>query len=210
MKACYVTDRKALPGTPDVQIRLLLEKIENAAGAGVDSIQIREKDLPARELFALVQEAVRRVPRACRILVNDRLDVALAAGAGGVHLGEQSIPAEAAKRLVKEKNPGADFLVGVSAHALESVQGAEKNGADYVIFGPVHESPSKVAFGAPQGIGQLAEICRSVFIPVIAIGGITVQNASDCAAVGAAGIAAIRLFQDAPDLAAVLAALRGR
>ena len=103
MKACYATDRKALPGTPDVQIRLLLEKIENAAGAGVDSIQIREKDLPARELFALVQEAVRRVPRACRILVNDRLDVALAAGAGGVHLGEQSIPAEAAKRLVKKK-----------------------------------------------------------------------------------------------------------
>ncbi len=209
MKVCYVTDRKALSGAADAQVRLLLEKMENAASAGVDWIQIREKELPARELFALVQEAVRRIPRSCRILVNDRLDVAFAAGTGGVHLGEQSIPVAAAKRFVKGKNPDADFLVGVSAHSLESVQTAEKNGAGYVIFGPVYETPSKVAFGPPQGIEQLAETCRSVSIPVIAIGGITVQNASDCAAAGAAGIAAIRLFQDAPDLAAVLAALRG-
>jgi thiamine-phosphate pyrophosphorylase len=210
MKVCYVTDRKALPGSADAQVRLLLEKMENAASAGVDWIQIREKDLPARELFALVQEAVRRILRSCRILVNDRLDVALAAGARGVHLGEQSIPVEAAKRFVKEKNPGADFLVGVSAHSLESVQAAEKNGADYAIFGPVYESPSKVAFGPPQGIGQLAEICRSGSIPMIAIGGITAQNAWDCMAARAIGIAAIRLFQDTPDLPALLAALRGR
>jgi thiamine-phosphate pyrophosphorylase len=210
MKVCYVTDRKALPGSADAQVRLLLEKMENAASAGVDWIQIREKDLPARELFALVQEAVRRIPHSCRILVNDRLDVALAAGARGVHLGEQSIPVEAAKRFVKEKNPGADFFVGVSAHSLESVQAAEKNGADYAIFGPVYESPSKVAFGPPRGIGQLAEICRSVSIPMIAIGGITAQNARDCMAARAIGIAAIRLFQDTPDLPALLAALRGR
>jgi thiamine-phosphate pyrophosphorylase len=209
MKVCYVTDRKALPGAANAQLRLLLEKMENAASAGVDWIQIREKDLPARELFALVKEAVRTISRACRILVNDRLDVALAAGAGGVHLGGQSIPVEAAKQFVKEKNPHGDFLVGLSAHSLESAQAAEKNGADYVIFGPVYESPSKMAFGPPQGIGQLAEICGSVSIPVIAIGGVTVENASDCAAAGAAGIAAIRLFQDAPRLSAVLAVLRG-
>ncbi len=210
MTVCYVTDRKALPGAADAQMRLLLEKMEAAAGAGVDWIQIREKNLPARELFALVAEAVRRIPRSCRILVNDRLDVALAAGAGGVHCGEQGIPVEAAKRLLAEKKPRADFLVGVSAHSFESVQAAGKNGADYVIFGPVYESPSKVAFGPPQGTGQLAEICRSVAIPVIAIGGITVENAWDCAAAGAAGIAAIRLLQDAPGLEATLAALRGR
>jgi thiamine-phosphate pyrophosphorylase len=210
MKVCYVTDRKALPGAADAQVRLLLEKMEHAASSGVDWIQIREKDLPARELFALVQEAVRRIPRSCRILMNDRLDVALAAGAGGVHLAEQSIPVEAAKRFVKAKNSGGDFLVGVSAHSLESVQAAEENGADYAIFGPVYESPSKVAFGPPQGIGQLVEICRSVSIPMIAIGGITLQNAAACAQAGVAGIAAIRLFQDAPDVAAVLTALRGR
>jgi thiamine-phosphate pyrophosphorylase len=209
MKVCYVTDRQALRGAPDAQVRLLLDKMEMAGGAGVDWVQVREKDLPARELFALVEEAVRRIPRACRILVNERLDVALAAGAGGVHLGERGIPVDAAKRFVAEKNPDADFLVGVSAHSLESVRAAEKNGADYSIFGPVYESPSKAAFGPPQGIAQLSKICRSVSIPVIAIGGITVQNAADCAAAGAEGIAAIRLFQDAADLAAVLRALRG-
>ncbi len=210
MKVCYVTDRKALSGAVEAQPRLLLEKMEAAASAGVDWIQIREKDLTARELFALVKEAVRTISRACRILVNDRLDVALAAGAGGVHLGGQSIPAEAAKRFLKENHPRADFLVGMSSHSLESVQAAEKNGADYVIFGPVYESPSKVVFGPPQGSRRLAEICASVSIPVIAIGGVTVENAPDCAAAGAAGIAAIRLFQDAPCLEAVLAALRGR
>lgn len=203
-----MTDRKALPGSAERQVCLLPEKIENAARGGVDWIQIREKDLSGRELAALVSEALRRIPRSCRLLVNDRLDVALAAGAGGVHLGERSLPVAEVARFLKERKKTGKFLVGVSTHAVESVRKAEESGADYAIFGPVFATPSKLAYGPPQGIGRLAEACRSVSIPVIAIGGITVENARECMAVGAGGIAAIRLFQDAVDVAAVARILR--
>lgn len=208
MKLCYVTDRKALAGSGEAQVRSLLEKMEGVARAGVDWIQIREKDLCGRELVALVSEALRRVPTSCRVLVNDRLDVALVAGAGGVHLGEHSLPVEEAKRLLKEQKIGGEFLVGVSTHSVEAVRAAEANGADYVIFGPVFATPSKLAYGPPQGLERLAAACGSVSIPVIAIGGITVENARECIRAGAAGIAAIRLFQDARDVAASIAALR--
>jgi thiamine-phosphate diphosphorylase len=189
-------------------MRQLLEKIEAAAVAGVDWMQIREKDLSGRQLTKLVSEAVRLVPATCRILVNDRLDVAITAGAGGVHLGEQSVPVDQAKRLLSERNCPEDFLVGASTHSLASACAAEESGADYVIFGPVFATPSKTAYGPPLGVGQLGEVCRSLSIPVIAIGGITVANASECAAAGAAGIAAIRMFQDAADLKAVVKTLR--
>jgi thiamine-phosphate pyrophosphorylase len=176
----------------------------------VDWIQIREKDLSAAALYALVREAVDRVPRTCRILVNDRLDVAMAADAGGVHLGEQSMPLEEARRFLLEKKGRADFLVGVSTHSLESARSAEKAGADYALFGPVFETPSKSGFGAPQGIERLARVCRAVGIPVVAIGGITERNAGACMAAGAAGIAAIRLFQDSPDMSAAVERMRKR
>lgn len=208
LTVCYVTDRKALASSAEEQIRALLGKMESAARAGVDWIQIREKDLTGRELAALVTEAVRRVPTSCRILVNDRLDVAMACGGRGVHLGEKSLPVEEAKRFVREKNLGDDFWVGASAHSLKAVQAAAKSGADYVIFGPVYETPSKVTFGKPQGIDRLAEVCRAVSIPVMAIGGITVDNAGECLAAGASGIAAIRMFQDAIDPEKLLQALR--
>ncbi|MGB7437723.1 MAG: thiamine phosphate synthase [Candidatus Acidiferrum sp.] len=204
MKLSYVTDRKALRGPTGDQTHLLLEKMESVARAGVDWIQIREKDLSGRELAALVTEAIRRVPPSCQILVNDRLDVAFVAGAAGVHLGEQSITVEDAKRLVAEKNFGKNFLIGVSTHSLEAAQRAQRDGADYLFFGPVYETPSKAAFGPPQGLQRLTEVCGSVSIPVIAIGGITPENARDCQRAGAAGIAAIRLFQDASDLQTVL------
>ncbi|MGB7497100.1 MAG: thiamine phosphate synthase [Candidatus Acidiferrum sp.] len=199
-----MTDRKALRGPTGDQTHLLLEKMESVARAGVDWIQIREKDLSGRELAALVTEAIRRVPPSCQILVNDRLDVAFVAGAAGVHLGEQSITVEDAKRLVAEKNFGKNFLIGVSTHSLEAAQRAQRDGADYLFFGPVYETPSKAAFGPPQGLQRLTEVCGSVSIPVIAIGGITPENARDCQRAGAAGIAAIRLFQDASDLQTVL------
>jgi thiamine-phosphate pyrophosphorylase len=200
MTLCYVTDRKALAGSAREQLRLLLENMERAARAGVDWIQIREKDLAAQELSAFVEDALRRIPRSCRILLNDRLDVACAAAAGGVHLGEQSMPVEEAKRFVRERHAQGGFLVGASAHSLGAARAAEKSGADYLIFGPVFPTPSKKAFGEPQGIRTLAELCRVLSIPVLAIGGITVDNAAECAAAGAAGIAAIRLFQEASDL----------
>jgi thiamine-phosphate pyrophosphorylase len=159
-------------------------------------------------LARLVTEALRRVPKPCRVLVNDRLDVACATGAGGVHLGEMNWPAEEAIRLVREREFGGDFLVGTSAHSVELVRAAEDNGANYVIFGPVFATPSKAAFGPPQGLERLAEVSRSASIPVIAIGGITVENAPDCVAAGAGGIAGIRLFQDNSDLASMVQSLR--
>lgn len=234
---CYVTDRRSLVSPETSEERqafdarnILLEKIAAAAAVGVDWIQIREKDLSGKECSLLTHEAVRlasssspgdvartsisskteaaREPASARILVNDRLDVALAAQAGGVHLGEKSVPAEEAQRLVKSLHGEKDFLIGVSCHSLEAAKVAERGGADYLFFGPVFATPSKAAYGVAQGLERLAEVCRAVTVPVLAIGGITLKNVADCLSAGAGGIAAIRLFQDATDVAAAVRALR--
>lgn len=207
---CYVTDRKGLEVSPDKQCEALVGRMEIAARAGVDWIQLREKDLPGGALAELLREAVRRVPAGCRILVNDRLDVAWALGAGGVHLGERSLSVEDARRLVRGRGEAQDFLVGASTHSLPSALSAEKAGADYLVFGPVYATPSKVQYGPPQGIERLTEVCHAVSLPVLAIGGITVANARACLEAGASGIAAIRLFEEASDLAAVVEALSRR
>ena len=232
---CYVTDRRSLSSAalsgsggstpPHVERSpagedrsqwhdLLLDRIRNAAEAGVDWIQIREKDLSGRECSRLTSEAQQSVGKACaekpqrpRVLVNDRLDVALAVHTDGVHLGEKSLPPHEAKRL-REALHRQDFLIGVSCHSLEAAKSAERGGADYIFFGPVFATPSKASYGAPQGLERLSEVCRAVSIPVLAIGGITLNNFASCLSAGAAGIAAIRLFQDAPDMAAVIRALR--
>jgi thiamine-phosphate pyrophosphorylase len=187
-----VTDRKAL-GAPD-EGATVIERIRDAIAAGADWIQLREKDMQGRELLALAKAAV-AIPGAARIIVNDRLDVALAAGASGVHLGAASIPAPEVIGWRRAGNAPAAFLVGVSCHSLEDMRRAENAGADYVFFGPVFDTPSKRSFGSPQGVHRLAEVCRAVGLPVVAIGGITEANAVECVRAGAAGIAAIRLFQ---------------
>ncbi len=198
---CYVTDRKALEaGAP---IEALHASIRRAIAAGVDWVQIREKDLPARDLLALAKSAIdaagngsgRSSP--ARIIVNDRLDVALAAGAAGVHLGGESIAAADVVRWCRSGNAPAKFWIGVSCHSVEDVRKAEAAGASYAIFGPVFVTPSKRPFGLPQGIAKLTEACGAVRIPVIAIGGVDERNAPECLRAGAAGIAAIRLFQNA-------------
>ncbi len=212
---CYVTDRRSLSlVTPSENVSGLAEKIAALARAGVDWVQIREKDLSAQQLTALTQEALCCIPgagndraSATRILVNDRVDVALTEGAAGVHLGERSLPVDEVRRFVQARLSVKDFLVGVSCHSLESAKAAAAGGADYVFFGPVFATPSKAGFGAPHGVGRLAKICGSVPIPVLAIGGITLENAASCFTAGAAGIAAIRLFQDAPDPAETVEAL---
>lgn len=216
MLLCYVTDRRSLAGIGTAETRAaFLEKIGATASAGVDWIQIREKDLSGRDCAALTREALQRVAKSSesnaistRILVNDRLDVALAENAGGVHLGEKSLPVQEAKRLVSARRGGKDFVIGVSCHSLEAAKAAASGGADYLFFGPVFATPSKAAYGAPQGIERLAEVCRAVSIPVLAIGGVTLENASSCFAAGASGVAAIRLFQDAEDISALVASLR--
>jgi thiamine-phosphate pyrophosphorylase len=217
---CYVTDRHSLPAAPQKDLMdLLQKKIERLATAGIDWIQLREKDLSGKQSASLAHEALNRFSKqaaqsksATRIIVNDRFDVALAEQAGGVHLGENSLPLEEAKRLLLT-SPAAqtfadDFILGVSCHSLEAAESAASSGADYIFFGPIFTTTSKAAFGPPQGLGRLAEVCSAVNIPVLAIGGITLANVSSCFSAGASGIAAIRLFQDSADPADLIRAIR--
>lgn len=204
MILCYVTDRHSLKeGAPaGVQVGELSRRIAWAAAAGVDWIQIREKDLSARELIDVTRAAVaafKRTERGSRVIVNDRMDVALAAGAAGVHLGTESVPGEKAIAWLREGNAPPNFIVGVSCHKMSEAVAAEKSGASYVFFGPIFETPSKKSFGPPQGIPKLADLCQAVRIPVLAIGGVTEENADQCVRARAAGIAAIRMFQQARD-----------
>lgn len=217
---CYVTDRRSLASSPEENsTERLVRKIEAAAAAGVSWIQIREKDLSGKDFTVLTRQALKRVSRisssarnVTRILVNDRLDVALALQAGGVHLGENSLRASEAKRLVLASQAAEtlsrDFLVGVSCHSLEAAKSAAAEGVDYILFGPIFPTPSKAAYGVSQGLDRLAEICQSVSVPVLAIGGITLANSASCFSAGARGIAAIRLFQEAGDPAGVVKTIR--
>src|ERR1700733_6614808 len=215
---CYVTAPAAASGSA------LAEKIAAVSAAGVDWVQIREKDFPGRELAALTREAVAR-RSAARIIVNDRLDVAVTERAGGVHLGEAGLPVADVAKWVNRCESGVvvsdqgaasqfpvpasgDFLIGASCHSLEGAKAAVRDGADYIFFGPVFATPSKARFGEPQGVKKLAEACGAVSVPVIAIGGITIENAADCIEARAAGIAAIRLFQDAANPADTISTLR--
>jgi thiamine-phosphate pyrophosphorylase len=212
---CYVTDLQNLSADESESARAaLLDKIEAASVAGVNWIQIREKHLSAKECGQLTLEALHRsagsavdVASRARIIVNDRLDIALAAQAGGVHLGENSLPPQEAKQLGRALHRQGNFLIGVSCHSLEAAKSAER-GADYLFFGPVFDTPSKAVYGPPQGLHRLAEVCRSVSIPVLAIGGITLENCGACFSAGASGIAAIRLFQDSKQLPVLVQALR--
>jgi thiamine-phosphate pyrophosphorylase len=195
-------------GLAPQRARSLRDSIRRAAAAGAGWIQIREKDLEARALTELTRFAVAEMREtSARVLVNDRLDVALAANAGGVHLGEKSLPFDAVIEW-RRTSDRLDFLIGVSCHSPESARAAWQAGADYIFFGPVFATPSKAAFGAPQGIERLREVCTLVEIPVLAIGGVNLENARACITAGAAGIAAIRLFQEAEDLAELAARLK--
>lgn len=215
---CYVTDRGILPDKDPAEAHeTLLRKMEAAAAAGVEWIQIREKNLSARELASLTREALQRVAKAsndgaspARIIVNDRLDVALSERAGGVHLGENGLPVAEVKRLADARDVHGGFLIGVSCHSLEAARSAESSGADYIFFGPVFATPSKAGYGAPEGLERLAEVSRAVSLPVLAIGGINAENAGSCLSAGASGIAAIRFFQDAQDVTSVVQAMKER
>jgi thiamine-phosphate pyrophosphorylase len=209
---CYVTDRQSLPLQPGQNREsAVAQHIENAVRAGVDWVQIREKDLPGRDLVSVARSAIRVCQSASaqsktRVVVNDRLDVAWAAGAAGVHAGEQSLPVRVLVDARRASGP-ANFILGASCHSIGSAIAAAEQGADYLFFGPVFETPSKAALGPPQGLLKLAQICRAVSIPVIAIGGIALENARACREAGAAGIAAIRLFQQNGDISQIVADL---
>lgn len=184
---CLVTDRSRLPRPGD---RSVVRLAEHAAGAGVPLIQVRERDLDDRRLHDLTCGIVAAVSgTGCRIVVNDRVDVAIAAGADGVHLRGDSAAAGRARAIAP-----AGFLIGRSVHTAAEAVVAARSGVDYLIMGTVYPTASKPA-GAPLcGLHGLRQACRAVTVPVLAIGGITTDKLDELAAAGAAGVAAVGLF----------------
>lgn len=197
---CYITAREGLSGRP------LQSVLAEAILAGIGLIQIRERGADTRLLMDLAAPAIDRARgTSSHIVINDRLDVALALGAAGVHLGNHSLPAREVRVIAPR-----DFLMGVSCHSLEEARCAESAGADYILLGPVFETPSKLAYGPPLGLDQIRQATAQVKTPILALGGITLERVKPCLAAGAAGIAAIRLFQDAPYLAQRVAEIRAQ
>ncbi len=192
--------------TPDApEFKNILRQISAAVDAGIDLVQIREKQMSARVLFELTERAVALTRGTnTQILVNDRADIAAGAGADGVHLTTQSIDAA----IIREKF-GKDFVIGVSTHTLTEVIAAREQNASFAVFGPVYETPSKRRYGTPLGLAKLEEVTQALAdFPLVALGGISIDNAKDCLEAGAAGIAGISLFSDVDSLKRVAAEIR--
>jgi len=214
----YITDRTAFPGTESRRRLHLLLKISEAARAGIDYIQLREKELNARELELLARDALKTIRENSRygtkLLINSRADIALAVGADGVHLRSHDLSPADVRQIVEAKEASKDatergtpspFITAVSCHTVEDVSQAAANGADFAVFAPVFEKQDASKTHA-AGLAALQRASQAQ-IPVLALGGITLQNAPACLAAGAAGIAAIRLYQE-NDVSALVRQLR--
>jgi thiamine-phosphate pyrophosphorylase len=204
---CYVTDRRAISGADRDRERHLLALVSAAARGGVDFVQVRERDLDAAALRRLVRACLEAVAgTSCRILVNDRIDVAVATEAAGVHLRGDSVPTRRARDLL-----GPARIVGRSIHSVEEAYDADTDGgADYLLFGTLFHSTSKPADVSPAGVHMLARTVASTDLPVLAIGGITLDTVAAVAAAGAAGFAGVGFFQayDPEELAGRISAAR--
>jgi thiamine-phosphate pyrophosphorylase len=224
----YITDRKAFPGDERTRRVRLLDKISEAASQGIDYIQLREKDLSARELESLAREAMRIILKLrtenrelrTALLINSRTDIALATAAAGVHLRSDDIspqevraagkcgagaPSTNSWQALARENSPRDPLIAVSCHSHEEVTKAAANQASFAVFAPVFEKKDTPAT-LPTGLEALRQACGAS-IPVLALGGVTLRNAESCLQAGAAGIAAIRLFQE-NDIATIVRKLR--
>ncbi len=193
-----VTDRKQVPGDSLVSV------VESALAGGVDAVQLREKDLSTRELFGLATQLRDLTSRyKAKLLINDRIDVALAVHADGAHLPGSSFDPREARALL-----GPSALIGVSTHGLEQVVSAQQAGADYIVFGPVYDTASKRKYGAPLGLNALAQVTAVARVPVIAIGGITAARVPEVRHSGAAGVAMISAIFSAADAHAAAVEIR--
>jgi thiamine-phosphate pyrophosphorylase len=177
---CLVTDRSQVTGT-------LEEAIETCLGAGLKAVQLREKDLAARELLSMarvLRDSTRR--HGAKLLVNDRADVALGVGADGVQRTSASLPVSALRAI---SPPG--FLIGASVHSMAEARAAETEGADFLLFGPVYDTPSKRQYGPSQGLSAFGRVASAVRVPVFAVGGVTASRVAEVVRAGASGVAVI-------------------
>jgi len=208
MQLYYITDRRQFRGDAEEQRRQLLAKIAECVSAGIDYIQLREKDLSLRALEELAKAAMRLLPKEgpTRLLINSRIDVALACGAHGVHLPANDLSASEA-RAIFARAGHVQPVIAVSVHSIEELAYAEAHGADFAVFGPVFEKDGETT---SDGLGKLEKACHKPDrdVPVLALGGITLANAQRCIQAGADGIAAIRLFQET-DAGGIATGLRG-
>ena len=185
-----VTDRHQTNGRP------LVPLLQRVLTATAPAIQLRERDLSTRDFVTLAREVQALTSsRRTQLLVNDRIDVALALDGVGVHLRSNSLPVSAARQLL-----GSQRLVGISVHTIDEAVQAESQGADYIVFGPIYETPSKQMFGPPLGIHTLEKVCRLIRIPIIGIGGVTAARAREMRRAGAFGAAVITAILGAADV----------
>ncbi len=193
-----ISDRRLLGARP------FEEWLDALAAAEVDAVQIREKDLPDREVLDLARRARARLPGRVAVLVNGRLDIAMAAGCQGVHLPASGLPADALRAWARQR--GVEVVIGRSTHGAEEILRAREEGVDYVAFGPVFPTPSKARHGPPLGLEGL-RAASALGVPVVALGGVGAEGARAAAEAGAAGFAGIRAFHDPRSLQALREAL---
>ncbi|MBI4853170.1 MAG: thiamine phosphate synthase [Acidobacteria bacterium] len=207
-KLYLITDRKVLSPphlknlTSEQNLDELLSFCVKASESGIDLLQIREKDLSAKDLSNFVSQLTKEVKHTS-ILVNDRLDIALSCGANGVHLPSNSFPVKDVRKLV-----GNDFIISVSTHNIEEAKLASDQGADFILFSPIFDTPSKRIYGKPLGLELLRQATKTISCPIIALGGITRENACLVLESKVAGLAAIRLFAETPNLSELVNELK--
>lgn len=192
-----VTDRQQTKGRPLVSV------LAQALKAGRPSIQLRERDLCAKELLALADEIQQLTgPRGVQLVINDRLDVALSLEGAGVHLRSNSLPVSVARRLI-----GPRRVLGASVHSVKEAVEADAGGADYIVLGPIYDTPSKQRYGPPLGLSALEGAARAVRVPIVGIGGVTAARARDMRLAGAFGVAVVTAVLSADDVEGATRAL---